>query len=822
LSSDGKNETGENIQTVDIVKEMETSFIDYAMSVIVARALPDVRDGLKPIHRRILYAMHSEGLTFDKATTKCAAIVGEVTKMYHPHGEVAIYDALVRMAQDFNLRYPLVHGKGNFGSVDGNNPAAMRYTEAKLTRIGESLLDDIAKDTVNFVPNYLGNSKEPSVLPCSLPNLLMNGSEGIAVGMATRIPPHNLRELAAGISLLIDNPDATVDDLIRLIPAPDFPTRGIIVGNEGILRAYREGHGNLRLRGRAEIEMDDRDKPRIVITEIPYQINKRSLIEKIHELYQQKRIQGISDLRDESNRLGIRIVLELKRDADPPKILNNLYRFTQLQTSISIIFLAIVDGVPRTLNLKAMLAEFLKHRRVVVRRRCQYELDRAKERAHILEGLKIALDHLDEIIALIRGSADPKEAKQGLMSKFGLSDVQAQAILDMKLQQLTKLEKKKVEAELEALYRRISELEDILANPKKIDYIVKKELAEAAAKFGDDRRTMVVTDVKDDGTFSEEDLITAEEVVVLLTRNGYVKRVPVVAYRFQMRGGKGLIGATTKAEDVVNKIVSTSTLSTLLCFTTRGIAHTVRVYKIPSQDRASKGLPIINLLNITEGERITAMIPIESFAQAYLFMATKKGVVKKCPMSEFAQLRSTGKRAVTLEEGDELSYVMPTSGSDQVMLFTRCGMAVKFNEKEVRAMGTTAHGVRGVRLKGDDDEVVGMDVVADVDEVLVVGENGLGKRSSVDLFRATHRGAQGVIALKLTEKTGQVVGAVKVKPEDQVLLGTTSGKVIRIPARQIRITGRSAQGVKLMTLGEGDSVATVDVLSAGEDADASK
>jgi len=814
--SNDRIEFEERIVGRHIVTEMEESFLDYAMSVIVSRAIPDARDGLKPIHRRILWAMLDAGFTFDKATVKCAKIVGDVLGNYHPHGELAIYDALVRMGQEWSLRYPLIVPQGNFGSIDGDPPAATRYTEAKLSQLAGYLLEDVRKETVEWVPTFDPARLEPTVLPAGLPDLLMNGSEGIAVGMATRIPPHNLRELAEACLALIDNPFLTADELIAYVPAPDFPTGGVLLGNEGAVEAYRQGRGTVTLRGRAEVEEDDRGRLRIVVTEIPYQVNKSALIEKIAQLAQSKKLEHIRDIRDESDRTGIRVVIEVQREAQPQVILNNLYKQTQLQVNYSINLLALRDGVPRLLNLKELLACFVDHRREVVRRRSVFDKRKAEERAHILEGLTIALDNLDAVVKLIRESKDPAQAKVGLIERFGLSEAQAQAILDMKLSQLTSLEAQKVQDELAVLRSRIAELTAILADPRKLDTVVKDELTEAAGKFGDERRTAIAR-VADDGTFTEEELIRREDVVVTLTRGGYVKRVPASTYRAQLRGGKGLIGQKTKAEDVVHHVIHTNTHDTLLCFTDRGVVHSLRVHRIPAYDRAAKGLPVVNLLSLMPGENVTALIQLAGFTHKYLFMCTAQGTVKRVQLAEFAQLRTTGKRAINLGEGDTLAFVAPTTGADQILITTREGHAVKFAEGQVRAMGTGAAGVRGVSLQGEDDRVVGLDVAADDEDLLVIGARGYGKRSQVELFRKTARGTKGVIAMRATEKTGRLVASVKAVDGDELLIITEEGMMLRQEVHQISKLGRATQGVRLINLHEGDAVAAIEVIrSEGE------
>jgi DNA gyrase subunit A len=801
----------ENIVPRHIVQEMEESFLDYAMSVIVSRAIPDARDGLKPIHRRILWAMLEGGYSSDKGMSKCVAVVGDVMKSYHPHGDAAIYDALVRMGQEWSLRYMLVTPQGNFGSIDGDPPAAMRYTETRLAALAEYLLADVRKETVDWIPTFDPQRLEPTVLPAGLPNLLMNGSEGIAVGMATRIPPHNLRELVEGCLLLIDDPFVELEALIACVPGPDFPTRGLLLGNQGAIEAYRHGRGSVTLRGRAEVEEDDRGRLRIIVSEIPYQVNKAALIEKIAALAQQKKLEHIRDIRDESDRTGIRVVIELAREAQPLVVLNNLYKHTQLQVNYSMIMLALRDGVPRLLNLKELLVCFVEHRREVVRRRSVFEKRKAEERAHVLEGLKLALDNLDAVVKLIRESRDPAAAKAGLVAAFGFSEAQAQAILDMKLSQLTSLEEQKVLEELAELQRRIAELEALLGDPRKLDGQIKRELNEAAARFGDERRTTIAR-VTDDGTFSDEELIRREDVVVTLTRDGYIKRTPASTYRAQGRGGRGLLGQKTKAEDVVHHVIHTNTHDTLLCFTDRGVVHSLRVFKIPAYDRAAKGLPVVNLLTLLPGEGVTALIQLSDFSHKYLFMCTMQGTVKRVALSEFASLRTTGKRAIGLNEGDTLVFVTVTTGEDQVLITTRAGYAVKFAESQVRAMGTGAAGVRGVSLTGADDCVVGVDIAQDHEDLLVAGEHGYGKRSKVGLFRKTARGAKGVIAMRVTAKTGPIVGAVKVNDDDELLLITREGMIVRLEVKTISEYGRATQGVRLINLRENDALSSIEVI----------
>lgn len=787
---------------VNIEEEMKVSYLDYAMSVIIGRALPEVRDGLKPVQRRILYAMFREGLLPGKKYSKCAGVVGEVLKKYHPHGDTAVYDALVRLAQDFNMRYPLVDGQGNFGSIDGDPPAAYRYTEARLARIAEELLADIDKETVDFSPNFDETTEEPRVLPSRIPNLLINGSSGIAVGMATSIPPHNLREVVDGLMMLLDNPDATIDDLMTAIKGPDFPTGGVIYGVEGIKEAYTHGRGLIKVRARARVEREHKGGESIIIGDIPYQVNKARLIEKIAELVRDKRIEGISDIRDESDRDGIRIVLELKRGEIAQVILNNLYKHTQMESTFGIIMLALVGGQPHILNLKKLLSYFLQHRRDVVIRRTRYELRRAEEKAHILEGLKIALDHLDEIIALIRASKGPEEARQGLMSSYPLTEVQAQAILDMKLQRLTGLEREKIVNEYRDTLKEIERLKAILGSDALVSQIIKDELLETKERYADERRTEITHQT---GEITMEDLITEEEMVITLSHQGYIKRNPLSAYRSQRRGGKGLIGMETKEEDFVEQLFIGSTHDYMLFFSNLGRLYWLKVYQIPEVGRAAKGKALVNLLSITEGERITTALPVRDFKEGYLVMFTKNGLVKKTMLDEYSNPRGKGIIAVSLEEGDELIAVRRTDGKSDLIIGTREGLAIRFNEEDVRPMGRTAKGVIGVRLqKGD--EVVSAEVVEANTTLLTVTEKGLGKRTGLDEYHVQGRGGRGVISIKITPKGGKAVGLMQVRDEDEVVMITNSGKLIRTIAENISIHGRNTQGVKLMDVEAEDKI----------------
>ena len=791
---------GQTIIDVDLEKEMRKSYIDYAMSVIVSRALPDVRDGLKPVHRRILYAMYEDNLTADKPYRKSATTVGNVLGRYHPHGDASVYDALVRLAQDFSLRYPLVDGHGNFGSVDGDPPAAYRYTEARMAKLAANMLSDIEKDTVDFVPNYDDKMKEPFVLPSRFPNLLVNGSSGIAVGMATNIPPHNLREVCQAICYVIDNPEATLEDICRFIKGPDFPTGGIIMGRAGIRAAYATGRGRIIVRCRAEIEEHSQGRFRIVITELPYMVNKARLIENIADLHKERRVEGITDLRDESDRDGMRIVIELRRDANPQVVLNQLYQYTQMQETFSVINLALVhnQSQPRVLTLREMLDEYIRFQYEVVERRTRYDLRRAQERAHILEGLKIACENIDEVIRIIRQSYD--DAKVRLMERFDLSEVQAQAILDMRLGRLQGLEVEKIENELDALHKKIAEYEDILAHAEKIYAIVKQELTEICDKFGDERRTEISMV---ENELDIEDLIEEEQCAYTLTRLGYIKRLPVSAYRTQKRGGRGITAMATREEDIVETVFTASTHDHVLFFTNLGKVLRLKGYMIPEASRTSKGTNIVNLLQLEGGERVTAMIPIKEFCDgAYVFFATKQGVVKRTHLSELHTARKAGVRVITLNEGDELIGVRLTDGQDKIILCTHDGRGIRFDEKEVRTMGRSAAGVRGIRLS-EGDYVVGVACDSEGQYLLTVTENGYGKLTSPREFTEHHRGGGGIIAHNLTDKTGPLAGIKSVDTYSDILLITDEGVIIRTGVETIRVCSRSSQGVKLMRLDEG-------------------
>ncbi|WIF95884.1 DNA gyrase subunit A [Caminicella sporogenes] len=796
----------EKIVQIDISDEMKKSYIDYAMSVIVSRALPDVRDGLKPVHRRILYAMNELGLSPDKPYRKSARIVGDVLGKYHPHGDSSVYDAMVRLAQEFSTRYMLVDGHGNFGSIDGDSAAAMRYTEARLTRLSVEMLRDIDKDTIDFAPNFDETLKEPVVLPSRFPNLLVNGSSGIAVGMSTSIPPHNLKEVIDGAIKMIDDPDTDIEDLIGIIKGPDFPTGAIIMGKDSIKDAYRKGKGRITVRAKVEIEDIGKGKQAIIVNEIPYQVNKSKLIEGIAELVKNKKIEGITDLRDESDRRGIRIVIELKKDINPNVVLNKLYKHSQLQTTFSIIMIALVDGQPKLLNLYDMLKYYLKHQKEVVTRRTKYELKKAEDRAHILEGLRIALDNIDAIIKLIRSSKNVGEAKKGLMENFNLTEVQAGAILDMRLQKLTGLEREKIDAEYEELIKRISRFKEILANERLLLNIIKEELIEIREKYKDERRTMI--SIKED-EIDIEDLIAEEEVVITLTHFGYIKRVPADTYRSQKRGGKGIAGLSTREEDFVKHIFATSTHNYILFFTNYGKVYRLKAYEIPEAKRQAKGTNIVNLLYLEPGEKITAVIPIKKFSKkGYLVMVTKKGMIKKCELSQFDTSRKTGLIAISLKEEDELISVKATDGNKELILVTAHAMAIRFSEEDVRNMGRTAMGVKGINLK-DDDYVVDMSLVDEGNDLLVVSEKGFGKRTPLEEYRVQSRGGKGIKTYNINEKTGKLVGAKVVNENDDIMLINTSGIVIRLEVKGISRLSRTTMGVTLMKVDENNNIASI-------------
>ena len=794
----------ENIIRRDIDNEMKTAYIDYAMSVIVARALPDVRDGMKPVHRRILYTMHEDGFTPDKPYRKCATTVGDVLGRYHPHGDASVYDALVRMAQDFSLRYMMVDGHGNFGSVDGDPPAAYRYTEARMSKIALSMLTDIEKNTVDFMPNFDDRLQEPVVLPAKIPALLANGSSGIAVGMATNIPPHNLSELIDGIIKIIDEDEVTSEDLMSVIKGPDFPTGATILGREGIKQAYTTGRGKITLRAEAEIEEMSGNKQRIIVSSLPYQVNKAKLIEHIADLVKEKRVEGISAIRDESDRQEkVRIVIELKRDANPQVVLNQLYKNTQMQDTFGIIMLALVDGEPRILTLRECLDHYIDHRKVVVLRRTKFELDKAEARAHILEGLKIALDNIDEVIAIIRAAYD--DAKERLMKRFGLSEIQAQAILDMRLKTLSGLQREKIEEEYRQLMELIAHLKEILSSETLVYGIIKDELLEIKEKFGDERKTKIVAA---EGEIDIEDLIKEEQSVIALTHFGYIKRMPINTYRSQRRGGKGITGIATREEDFVKQIFTASTHDTILFFSNKGKLYKLRGYEVPEAGRTARGTAIVNLLSLDAGEKISAIIPIQNFAEGkYLLFATKDGIIKKTALTEYNSARKTGLLSITLKGEDELIDVRLTDGEDNIVLVTRKGLAITFDEKDVRPMGRASQGVIGIRLNKD-DAVIGMEsVIAGSNATLLaITENGFGKRTELDEYRVQTRGGKGVITYKITPKTGDIVGIRIVEDTDDIMLITDTGTIIRINVSEISILGRSTQGVTLMRTNEGKVV----------------
>jgi len=800
------DEKRENIISVDIKKEMKKSYIDYAMSVIVSRALPDVRDGLKPVHRRILYAMNELGLSPDKPHRKSARIVGDVLGKYHPHGDTAVYDAMVRMAQDFSIRVPLVDGHGNFGSIDGDSAAAMRYTEARMSKITSEMLRDINKETVDFAPNFDETLKEPVVLPSRFPNILVNGASGIAVGMATSIPPHNMGEVIDGVVKLIDNPSAEIDDLIKIIKGPDFPTGGIIMGKNPIKDAYKTGRGKVKVRAKAAIETGSNNKNRIVITEIPYQVNKSKMIEKIASLVRNKKIEGISDIRDESDRKGLRVVIELKREANPKVVLNLLYKYTQLQDTFSIIMIALVDGQPRVLNLKEVLSKYLEHQVEVIRRRTLYDLNKAQERAHILEGLIIALDNLDRVISLIRSSKTVQIAKSGLMKEFDLTEKQAQAILDMKLQRLTGLEREKIDNEYNELLEKITYYKEVLAKEELVNGIIKKELLEIKEKFYDKRRTKITAEFEE---FDIEDLIEEEEVAITLTHFGYIKRMPSHIYRSQRRGGKGITALTTKTEDFVENLCITSTHNYILFFTNLGKLYRLKGYQIPEAGRYAKGTAIVNLLQLNKNEKVTAVIPIKDFKEdKFMIFATKQGIIKKTPLFEYKFYRKNGLQAIGLKEGDELIKVKLTEGSDEVIIGTKLGYAIRFSEEEVRSMGRNAHGVKAISLM-ENDHVVGMEMVDPDADLLVITERGYGKRTCLKEYRPQGRGGKGLITHKIIPKTGEIVGIKVVNKEDEIMLIAKDGMVIRLNVKDISRLGRITQGVTLMKLDDGNPLVSL-------------
>ena len=795
------------VKGINITQEIETSFLDYAMSVIVSRALPDVRDGLKPVHRRILYGMQELGNTADKAYKKSARIVGDVMGKYHPHGDSSIYDAMVRMAQDFSYRYMLVDGHGNFGSVDGDGAAAMRYTESRMSRIAMEMLRDINKNTIDYTDNYDGSEKEPVVLPSRYPNLLVNGAAGIAVGMATNIPPHNLGETIDGVLALSENPAITTEELMEIVPGPDFPTGGLILGRSGIRRAYETGRGSIVIRAKVEIEQKSNGKETILIHELPYQVNKAKLIEKIAELVRDKKIDGITNLRDESDRRGMRVVIEIRKDANANVVLNNLYKQTAMQSSFGVNMLSLVNGQPKVMGLKEMLYHYLEHQKVIIRRRTEFDLKKAEDRAHILEGLRIALDHIDEIIAIIRGSRSGEEAKPQLMERFNLSERQAQAILDMRLVRLSGLEREKIEAEYQELQVLIAELKAILADEAKIVEIIRTEILEVKERFNDARRTEITSGGME--MIEDEDLIPVENSVVTLTHNGYIKRLAANTYRSQKRGGRGVQGMGTNEDDFVEHLMNTSTHDTILFFTTKGKVFRAKGYEIPEYGRTAKGLPIVNLLNIDKGEKVTAMIRVDSFDKdAYFIFTTKTGVTKRTPVSQFANIRTNGLIAISLREDDDLIAVRLTDGDKQVIIGTRDGMLVRFQEEDIRSMGRTAGGVRGIKLR-EGDEVVGMEIVEPGQEILVVTAKGYGKRTTEEEYRLQSRGGVGLKTIQITDKNGPMVAVKTVDGSEDLMLITINGMLIRMDVNDISLIGRSTQGVRLIRLGDDELVATV-------------
>ena len=807
-----------HLMPLNIEDELKKSFISYAMAVIVSRALPDVRDGLKPVHRRILYSMHELGVTPDKPFRKSARIVGDVLGKYHPHGDSSVYDAMVRLAQDFSTHYLLVEGQGNFGSVDGDGAAAMRYTEARLSKLSMEMVRDIEKETVDFYPNFDETLMQPAVMPSRFPNLLVNGSSGIAVGMATNIPPHNLGEVIDGVVCMLDNPDCTVDDLMKHIKGPDFPTGGVILGRRGIYDAYHTGKGRIIVRAKSDIEDMGGNRHRIVVTEIPYMVNKAKLIEKIAEMVHEKTVDGISDIRDESDRKGMRIVIELKRDTNAQVVLNTLYKHTQLQDTFGAIMLALVDGEPKILSLKQMIHHYIEHQEDVIRRRTKYDLDKAEARSHILEGLLIALDNIDEVIALIRASRTTQDARDGLMQRFGLTERQAQAILDMRLQRLTGLERDKLEAEYAELQKLIAYYRQVLADEQMVFGIIKDEILEIKRKFADERKTEISAM---EGEIDMLDLIDEEDMVVTLTHYGYVKRLPKATYRAQKRGGKGVVGATTREEDFVDQMYVTSTHDPLMFFTNRGRVYQLNCYEIPEAGRTARGTAIINLLQLDPGEKVTAMLPVpaEKVEGHYLVMATRKGIIKRTSLDEFTNLRKAGLIAMVLREDDDLIGVALTDGTGEVMLGTRDGMAIRFAESDMRPIGRNAMGVKSIELE-DDDEVVDMSIVEEGALVLSITENGYGKRTEPDEYRVQSRGGKGVKAMNLTSKVGRLAGQMMVHEDEDILIITDDGTIIRMSVADISVLGRNTQGVRLMRVEDGCKVVCVARAEAEEEDEA--
>ncbi|TAK59714.1 MAG: DNA gyrase subunit A [Bacteroidetes bacterium] len=810
----------EKIIPVDIEDEMKGSYIDYAMSVIVSRALPDVRDGMKPVHRRVLFGMSELGLASNRAYKKSARIVGEVLGKFHPHGDTAVYDTMVRMAQDFSLRYPLVDGQGNFGSMDGDSPAAMRYTEARLSRIAEEILRDLDKDTVEWAPNFDDTLKEPTVLPALVPNLLVNGGSGIAVGMTTNIPPHNLTEVIDGTIEVIENPNLPDEKLMKIIKAPDFPTGGIIYGYDGVKDAYKTGRGKIIVRAKANIETGKGDRQRIIITELPYQVNKASLIEKIAELVREKKIEDIAEANDESDRDGLRVVIGLKRDADAEVVLNNLFKHTQMQTTFGVIMLALVDGRPQTLTLRQIIDHFIKHRNEIIVRRTKYDLSEAEKRAHILEGYIIALDNIDEIIQLIKKAKDVPTAQAGLMKRFKLSELQAKAILDMRLQRLTGLERKKVEDEYKETIKLIEKLKAILANKKLQMQIIKEELQEIKKKYGDERRTEIIYKAEQ---FSVEDMIAEEDVVITISHGGFIKRFPVSGYRRQARGGKGVTGATTKEDDFIEHMFIASTHNYILFFTDKGRCYWLKVHEIPEAGRTARGKSIVNLIEKQQDDKITAFVSVAQFDdEHFVAMFTEKGVIKKTALSEYGNPRRNGINAISLDKGDQLIDVKLTDGKSDIVIGTSEGIAIRFHESEARSMGRTAGGVRAIKLDKKDRVVGAVAVRRQTTTILVVSENGFGKRSDLADYRVSHRGGKGVYTLKVTDKTGNMISIKEVLDNDDIVVVTSQGIIIRQPAKTIRVAGRNTQGVRLIRLDEKDSVTAVAAVPSEEEENGAK
>lgn len=804
----------DKVVKVEIEEEMRKSYIDYAMSVIVGRALPDVRDGLKPVHRRILYAMNDLGLSPEKGYRKSATVVGEVLGKYHPHGDTAVYDAMVKMAQDFSMRYPLVTGHGNFGSVDGDSAAAMRYTEAKMSKLSVELLRDIDKETVDFVPNFDDRSKEPSVLPARYPNLLVNGSNGIAVGMATSIPPHNLNEIIEGVKTLIDNPECTIEDILEHVKGPDFPTGATIMGRETMLQAYRTGRGKVVVRAKAEIEEMAKGKTQIVVTEIPYQVNKARLIEKIADLVKDKKIEGITDLRDESDRRGMRIVIELRRDVNPSVILNNLYKHSQMQDTFSIIMLALVNGQPKVLNLKQMLYHYVEHQKDVVTRRTKFELRKAEERAHILEGLTIALDHIDRVIEIIRGSSDGAQAKTKLVENFDLTEVQAQAIIEMRLVRLTGLERGKIDEEHRILMEKVTELKAILQNPEVLMTLIKEELEQVKNKFGDGRRTQISASAEE---INIKDTIPDEEVAITLTHMGYIKRLPSDTYKNQRRGGKGITAHTTREEDFVERIILTSSHARLLFFTNRGRIYRLEAYEIPEAKRVAKGTAIVNLIPLEKDEKITAFLPVNDTEEdKYLVLCTRHGIIKKTKISEFRKSQRNGIIAINLRDNDELISVKFTTGNDNLIIVTEKGMSITFSESDIRETGRSAMGVKAMRLD-EDDTIVALEMFYEDRDILVVSTNGFGKRTKLSEYRVQGRAGKGIKTYKVTDKTGRLVGAKTVQEEEEIMIVNSDGSLIRMSVAEVSRLGRTTSGVKLMRTSDDSNIVSLARVAISED-----